>query len=342
MAPPIDRRSLLIGGALAGLGIACGDERRGERPPETGTPKVGEESPIHRPPNATLPPLPNPSTDPAALPTRAFGKTGAEVTILGLGGAHAAAAQGEGPLALIEQAYAKGIRFFDSAHVYDYNQANLGQVLEKRRAGVFLQTKTYARDRDAALRDLENSLRLMRTDYLDSWLFHDVRRHDEVDQILAPGGALEAYTEAVEQKMVRFIGASCHSAPDILQRLIEAHPLDCVTMSLNAADAYEKPFGTTVLPVANAKEMGIVVMKPFGYGHLLRAITAKEAFSWVLSQKVSVAIVGANALSEIDQNTEVARTFAQLAEAELADISLRVKDVSRDATFFRWADSHTL
>lgn len=338
MPPPVDRRSLLIGGAVAALGIACAPES-----PEgsaASTPGPGAAPP--RSPNQELPPPPNASLEPGALPTRAFGKTGAQVTILGLGGAHAVASQGEAALALIERAYDKGIRFFDAAHVYDYCQANLGQVLEKKRSSVFLQTKTYARDRDAALRDLENSLELMRTSYLDSWLFHDVRRDDEIDQILGPNGALQAFREAVDQKMVRFIGASCHSNPTILQRIIDAQPLDCATMSLNAADAFDKPFASTVLPVLNQKQMGVVVIKPFGYGHLLRAISAKEAFGWVLSQPVSVALVGANALAEIDENTGVARDFQALAAADLEAIRLKVKDVAKDATFFRWADSHTL
>ena len=340
--PPLDRRSLLIGGAITALGVACASEDSTRSPEAAGPSTSGPGAPPTRPPNPELPPAPNASLEQGALPTRAFGKTGAHVTILGLGGAHAVAVQGDGALALIERAFERGVRFFDSAHVYDFNQANLGQALEKKRGSVFLQTKTYARDRDTALRDLDNSLRLMRTDHLDSWLFHDIRRHDEVDQILGPNGALAAFTQAVDQKMVRFIGASCHSNPTILQRLVEAHPLDCATMSLNAADAFEKPFKTSVLPVLNQKQMGVTVMKPFGYGHLLRAISAKDAFRWVLSQEVSVAIVGANALAEIDENTDVARSFAQLSAADLADIELRVKDVAKDATFFRWADSHTL
>lgn len=269
------------------------------------------------------------------MPTREFGKTGVRVTILGLGGGHAVADSREIGMQLVEQAYGQGIRFFDAAPIYNHCQGNYGEVLERRRSSVFLQTKTMARDRDGALRELEASLKAMRTDHLDSWLLHDVRRDDEIDKILGPGGALEAFTQAVDQKVVRFIGASCHSTPATLERLIKAHPLDCTIMSLNAAEWYDKPFVPSVLPVAVEKQMGIIAMKVMGYGELLKAITPKEALDWALSLPISVAIVGIHRPTDIDANAELARSWKPLSPAQMATIAERARPVAHAATFFR-------
>lgn len=263
-----------------------------------------------------------------------------EVTILGLGGGHGVADTRELGVQIVEKAYAQGIRFFDAAPIYNHCQSNYGEVLEKRRSSVFLQTKTMARDRDGALRELETSLKAMRTDHLDSWMLHDIRFDAELDQILGPGGAMEAFTQAVDEKMVRFIGASCHSYPQTLKRLLEAHSLDCAIMSLNAADWYDKPFAPSVLPVAVAQNIGIVAMKTLGYGNLLKAISAQDALGWALTQPISVAIVGVHRLEDIDQNTAFARAFKPLSATELASVVERAKVVAHDATFFRrdqWA-----
>lgn len=334
----IGRRDALVGGAIATL-AGCG-ERTDVPAPISGAPPLPPGSPSPPPGPIAETPKPGPKLPGGPLPTRAFGNTGVKVTILGLGGGHGITDVPERAVPLVERAYQQGIRFFDAAPIYNHCQANYGEALQSRRAEVFLQTKTLARDRDGALRDLEASLKAMRTDHLDSWLFHDVRHDQDVDAILGPGGALEAFTKAVDEKMVRFIGASCHSFPLTLKRLIEAHPLDCTTMSLNAAEGYDKPFAPTVLPVAVEKNMGIVAIKVMGYSHILKAITAKEAFDWALSQPVSMAIVGVFTETDIDSNADIARAFRPLSAAEQASIVDRASAVAHAATFFRrdeWA-----
>jgi aryl-alcohol dehydrogenase-like predicted oxidoreductase len=329
----VKRRDFLVGGALTGFGVACGhpfDEAAPPPAPASEEPgRIDEGSP------KPLPPPANPANDPGAVPTRPFGKTGSTVTQLGLGGTHGVAEEKELALAIIERAYAKGIRFFDSAHIYAACEWHLGEALEKKRSSVFLQTKTMVRDYDGAMRDLETSLQALRTDYIDAWLMHDMRHQAEVDQVLAKGGALEALQKAKAQGVVRSIGVSGHSYPLIIKAMLDTRALDCVTMAINAADSFEKPFVPTALQAAIEQNLGIVTMKTMGGRNILSALTPKEAMGWSLSHPISVALVAIEKVSEIDENVEIARSFEKLAPEALQLIEEKAATVAYPATFFR-------
>ena len=168
------------------------------------------------------------------VPTRPFGRTGIPVSILALGGWHLGLPKTERESTrLVHAAIDGGITFMDNA--WDYNEGvsetRMGKALVGRRDKVFLMTKACPHGRDArtAMRQLEESLRRLKTDYLDLWQIHEVIFDDEPARYFAPGGAVEALDRARQQGKVRFVGFTGHKDPDLhLQMLAHDYPWDCV------------------------------------------------------------------------------------------------------------------
>ncbi|MBE9126645.1 aldo/keto reductase, partial [Coleofasciculus sp. LEGE 07081] len=175
-----------------------------------------------------------------AMPERQLGNTGVSIPILGLGGA------GKTPLswgnhdaeavAIIQRALELGIRYFDTAASYGPSEKYLGKVLPNYRQQVFIATKTAARDRDGAWRELERSLKRLNTDYLDLWQLHHVSFEQELDTIFSKNGAARALEEAKAQKLIRFSGITGHHEPDIIAQGLQRYPFDTTLVCINAAD----------------------------------------------------------------------------------------------------------
>src|SRR5512134_1758539 len=129
------------------------------------------------------------------IPKRTLGRTGAEVTILGLGGEGVLRTHGfeRETYALINHALDLGVTYCESARAYDGSESYYGKALQERRSEVFLTSKSHARKKVSALAHLHETLRNMKTDHLDLWQVHDVRTGDDVEEIFGPGGAIEAF-----------------------------------------------------------------------------------------------------------------------------------------------------
>ncbi|HEY7088803.1 MAG TPA: aldo/keto reductase, partial [Tepidisphaeraceae bacterium] len=156
----------------------------------------------------------------ASMPTRNLGKTGYKVGISSLGGQRAIEQPNNFDVAvpLIERALDLGFNLIDTAPRYGpperWSEQHIGRVMEKRRNEVFLATKGRERSRDGALRDIEQSLKLMKTDHLDLWLLHNIGTPDEVNAVFAKGGAMDAFTKMHDQKVVHYLGFAAHYQPD--------------------------------------------------------------------------------------------------------------------------------
>ncbi len=280
----------------------------------------------------------------ATIPERLLGNTGVKVPILGLGGA------GQTPLswnnaekqavAIIQRALELGIRYFDTAADYGPSEDYLGKVLPNYRAKIFLTSKTAARDRDNAWRELERSLLRLKTDYLDLWQLHRVSFAAELDQIFAPDGAARALEEAKQQKLVRFVGITGHHEPDIIAEGLRRYAFDTALIPVNAADKHHpRPFMPQVLPVARQKNVGIIAMKVPAYGRLFKPGVLDgmhQAFGYALSQPgVHCAIIAAETVEQLESNIAVAQAFQPLDENALAEIEQRTSSAWQDNTFFR-------
>jgi len=308
----------------------------------------------------TLPPLPvNPKT-PQAMPTRNLGKTGFQVGIFSLGGQAAIEQANNFDVAvqLIERALDLGVNYVDTSARYGgveerWSEQYFGQVMKTRRSEVFLATKSHDRTRDGSLKLLERSLELLRTDHIDLWQMHALSRPEQVEQSFAPGGAIEAFVEARDQGLVRYLGISGHADPEVLIDAIERFPFDCLLLALNAADPFHLSFKEKLLPLAVEREMGIIGMKIPARGLILSSWKApddpesryantvagtldmREAMRYVLSLPVSTVIVGCDDIPQLEENIEIARSFNPLSESQLAELEKRAEPVHRQSLFFR-------
>jgi predicted aldo/keto reductase-like oxidoreductase len=258
------------------------------------------------------------------IPLRPLGRTGREVTQFGLGGEGVLRTHGRmaEAVAVIHRALDQGVSYCDTAPAYAGSLDYYGAALGDRRRDVFLASKTHDRTRDGSLRLLDESLKRLRTDHLDLWQLHDLRTPEDLRAIFGPGGALEALVQAREEGRVRFLGLTGHHDPAILLEAMSRFEFDTVLVALNAADVHRLPFARTVLVDAARRGMGIIGMKVYAAGNLVRAgavgLTPAEALGYVLSLAgVSTVIIGCSSPAEVDQNVEIARAFCPCDESTL-------------------------
>jgi aryl-alcohol dehydrogenase-like predicted oxidoreductase len=310
---------------------------------------------------ASLPPLPVNPVTPKAMPTRNLGRTGYRVGIFSLGGQAAVEQPDNEAVAvpIVEKALDIGVNYIDTSARYGgaerWSERYIGQVMKRRRSEAFLATKTHDRTRDGSLKLLEKSLQLLQTDHVDLWQIHNLSKKEEVEQIFAPDGAVQALVKARDQGMVRFIGVTGHADPEVLAEAIRRFPFDTVLMAVNAADAHHLSFEKGLLPLAVEKEMGIIGMKIPARGRILSSwtppppeqqrpgqvatrpgtITMKEALRFVLSLPVSTVIVGCDSVAQVEENVQIARAFTPLSATQMAELAARTEPVKRQALFFR-------
>ena len=265
-------------------------------------------------------------TETAAIPRRTLGKTGEQVSILALGGAHI----GNEPskqeaVRIVHAAIDAGMDFMDNAWEYNGGESErrMGNALAQGgyRQRAFLMTKNCAHDRlaDHSMVKLEESLRRLRTDYLDLWQIHEVVWPDDPDRIFAPGGAAEAMLTAKEQGKVRFIGFTGHKSPAIFKRRLDQDfPWDTLQSPISVLDAHFNSFQTEILPLAAAQGIGVIGMKGLAGGHLFEQsdVTAQEAIAYALSQPIATLCTGVDSLAVLEQNLAVGRGFQPLSDAE--------------------------
>lgn len=265
------------------------------------------------------------------LPMANLGKTGLRVTRLTLGGAHMRFGTEQNALAIIRRALDLGINMFDSAHKYNNGESDAcyGKAISAAtRKGIFLMSKAHLRTRDEAMRQLEETLRAMRTDYLDLWQCHEVTTHDEVDRIFAPAGALEAFVKAKQQGKVRHIGFTGHADPSVHQRMLAGFDgWETVQHPVNLVDPHYLSFIGNVLPKVRAKGLGLLAMKCNAMGGIGKNNIAPyaECLRFTLSQDVDTVVSGATSVDELEQNVATVKAFHALSPAEQAAILARTK-----------------
>jgi aryl-alcohol dehydrogenase-like predicted oxidoreductase len=276
------------------------------------------------------------------IPRRPLGKTGAEVSILGVGGYHLGSTKNQQEATeLVAIAIGAGINFFDNAWEYHdgISEEKLGIALKGKRQDAFIMTKvcTHGRGKDVAMQQLEESLRRLQTDHLDLWQIHEVVYYNDPDLIFAPGGAAEALLAAKQQGKVRFIGFTGHKNPAIhLKMLSHDFPFDTVQMPLNCLDATFRSFETQVLPVANRKGLGVLGMKSLGgSGEIVTngAATAHEGLSYAMSLPVSTTISGMESLAVLQQNLKIASGFKPLNAEAMQAARDRVRTFAADGRY---------
>jgi len=287
------RRRTFVGGVFASLGIA-GHSARAARP------QAG------------------------AIPMREFGKTGVKLTIVGHAGARLALLRTkDAASAQVRRAYDLGINYFDCAHSYwnGHSEEVYGDVLASVRKDVFITTKSTKRTRAEADEELHASLKNLKTDYIDLWQMHAIQDQHDIDQIFAPGGAIEAFEAAKKAGKCRFFGFTGHHDPNAHAAMLKAYnKWDSILMPLHAADPSYLSFEKITLPLAVEAGIGIQAMKVFGNAFLLRVLSADECLRYSLSLPVHCAAVGCSTPGQLDDDIRIAQNFKPYTANEMADL----------------------
>jgi aryl-alcohol dehydrogenase-like predicted oxidoreductase len=274
------------------------------------------------------------------IPKRVLGKTGVEVTVLGLGGEGILRTFGydKQAYALINRALDLGINYCESARAYSGSESYYGLALKQRRGEVFLTSKSHARDRSGALQHLQQTLQNMGTDHIDLWQVHDVRTEEDIQQIFSPRGAIEAFVEAKDKGLARFIGVTGHHDPLILRRCIEMFDFDTVLLPVNPAEPTYASFIDIVIPRAREKNMGIVGMKVYFRGVAARLPwydSMKPFLHFALSQPITTTVIGCDSPSQLEENVRFAESFAPMSADSLQELIRLVAPYARSLMSYK-------
>lgn len=268
----------------------------------------------------------------AEIPRRQFGKTDVQISALALGGHHLGDAENlDTAKQIVARAIDGGVSFFDNCWEYHRGKSEvwMGEALKGKRQQVFLMTKvcTHGRDKDLALRMLEESLNRLQTDHLDLWQIHGVSFENDPALFIRPNGAAEALVQAKKDGKVRFVGFTGHKDPQIhLAMLNTGFPFDSVQMPLNPFDATFHSFETQVLPELHRRGIAPLGMKPLsGAGPAIKAgvLSAEESLRYAMSLPVATTITGMDKIEVVEQNLKVAQGFTPFSEVEMKSLRTR-------------------
>ena len=284
---------------------------------------------------------------PAAMPMRTLGRTGEKISAIGLGGYHTGLQRDEqDSISLIRKAVDGGITFMDNC--WDYNggasEERIGKALrDGYRAKVFLMTKIDGRTKTAAARQIEESLKRLQTDRIDLVQFHEIIRMDDPGRIFAAGGGMEAALAAQKAGKIRFLGFTGHKDPSMLLNMLDKAAehhfhFDAVQMPLNVMDAHFHSFAANVVPRLVKEEIGVLGMKPLGFGTIPQsgAATAIECLHYAMNLPTATVITGIDSPAILAQAFEAARTFKPMTGPEVAALLARTKAAAADGQYERF------
>jgi aryl-alcohol dehydrogenase-like predicted oxidoreductase len=218
--------------------------------------------------------------------------------------------------AILESALAKGINYWDTARAYGPSEGMIAPVLARNRNRVFLASKSDSRDYDGFKRDLEESLRVLRTNYIDLYQLHDLRPHESANLSAIEAGAVRAAREAKEQKTIRAFGITGHSDAGFLSECINRFDPDTILSVFLATRPENGQFENKLLPLARSRKMGVIAMKTIRYGRPA-GLSAAELLRYTLSlDGIHSTIVGLDTPAHLAANIAVTTGFKPMKTAE--------------------------
>ena len=276
----------------------------------------------------------------AAMPTRVLGRTGIQVSLIGLGGWHLGFNYIDEELStrIIRTAIDNGINFMDNC--WDYNdgasEKRMGKALKDGyRERVFLMTKIDGRTRKDAAKQLDESLKRLQVDHIDLVQHHEILRYEDPHRIFDEEGANAALIEARDAGKIRFIGFTGHKDPHIHLYMLEVakqngFQFDTVQMPLNVMDAHFRSFEKLVLPELVKNKIGVLAMKTLANGTILesKTVTATECLQYAMNLLVSVVITGCESMENLEQALNAARTFKPMNDAEVSRLLAKTEQAA--------------
>ena len=265
----------------------------------------------------------------SGMPMRTLGRTGVQVSLVGLGGWHLGFKYVDDELStrIIRTAIDSGVNFMDNC--WDYNEGaseiRMGKALrDGYRERAFLMTKIDGRTKKDAAAQLDESLKRMQTDYIELVQHHEILRYEDPHRIFDDEGANAALVEARKAGKVRFIGFTGHKDPRIHLYMLEVareygFEFDTVQMPLNVMDAHYRSFEELVLPELVKQNIGVLAMKTLANGLILKSktVNATECLQYAMNLPVSVVITGCESMENLEQALNAARTFKPLSSEDV-------------------------
>lgn len=276
------------------------------------------------------------------IPRRPFGRHADLVSIIGLGGYHLGLpSTTKEAVRLVHAAIDAGVTFMDNAWEYHDGESEkrMGRAIADRRDAVFLMTKvcTHGRDARTAMRQLEDSLRRLRTDHLDLWQIHECAYDNDPDRHFARDGVVQALERARAQGKVRYVGFTGHKDPSIHLRMLSfGFPFDACQLPLNGVDASFRSFQHQVLPELARQGIAAIGMKSLGgTGRIVarRASAAEDALRYAMSLPVSTTVVGIDSMTVLRQDVRIARGFRPMPARARRAYERHVRGVALDGRF---------
>ncbi len=276
------------------------------------------------------------------LPLRKLGSSGSVVTNLGVGGDHVGSVSEKNAQAIIEKALDEGVRFFDNAPFYSNGKSEerYGKFLTPKYRDVsFIMTKTLAKNREMAMKDLDASLSRMKTDYVDLWQVHALENPKDVEERVQ-NGVLDAFLEAQKNGKVRHIGFTGHGSYKAHLMMLEeikkqGVKMDASQMPINPADPHFESFITNVVPKCVKEGIGVLAMKTLAYGRFFggnkgwqrtqvsvkpiipAVLSMEDVLGFVWSLPITTLVSGMENVQQVSQNTAIARKTWNWNQAEL-------------------------
>ncbi|MGD1020243.1 MAG: aldo/keto reductase [Verrucomicrobiia bacterium] len=284
------------------------------------------------------------------VPRRKLGRTGAEVSIVGLGGFHIGRPSESDGIRLVRTALDNGVNFLDNS--WDYHagdsEVRMGKALrDGYRDRAFLMTKIDGRTRQAAQKQIDESLRRLQTDHLDLLQIHEIGSPDDPDRVFGPGGAIEALVESQKAGKTRFLGFTGHKSPDVHLKMLDAATahnfrFDAVQMPLNVMDANFNSFEKKVVPVLVQQQTGVLGMKPLCFGAVLESQTATaiECLHYAMNLPTSTVITGCESMAILQQALDAARSFRPLTPDQVSALLAKTATVARTGQYEPYKTSH--
>jgi aryl-alcohol dehydrogenase-like predicted oxidoreductase len=277
------------------------------------------------------------------IPRRPLGTTGDLVSALGLGGYHLGKIKSQrDAIRIVHAAIDAGVTFMDNAWEYHDGRSEvvMGKAIADRRTRVFLMTKlcTHGRGKREAMRQLEQSLRRLKTDFLDLWQIHECVYYNDPERHFARDGAVEALERAKRDGKVRLVGFTGHKDPAIhLEMLSYDFPFDTCQLPLNCFDAsFPRSFEREVLPDLLRRGIAPLGMKSLGGdGRMVKkkAVSVEDALRYAMSLPVVTTISGIDSMRVLRQNVRIASGFKPLSHRQMENIRRKTREAAEDGRF---------
>ncbi|UCF99124.1 MAG: aldo/keto reductase [Spirochaetaceae bacterium] len=261
---------------------------------------------------------------------RVLGNTGLQLSVIGFGGFHLVEVPRKEVSLLLNTYLDRGGNYIETAAQYGdgVSERKVGEAVSHRRSEFVLATKAVDRTRDGAMTSLERSLKNLRSDHVDLFFMHEPQSVEEAKKILAPGGAMEAFTEAKQAGKARYVAVSGHGRPAGIQYSIENHAYDVLMTGFNYFDRFNFPqTEEQLLPLCLDRGVGVLGMKALADGYLYRNVAT--GIRYALSLPIASLVLGMNRLDHLEQDLKVAETFTPMGKEEKEELYRNAPELGR-------------